>query len=393
MSLRELEIEGFRSLRKVTWTPGPLNVIIGPNGSGKSNLLRALMMLRASALGELPAMILSQGGIGPLLWDGKGPKLAWTVKVDGVELAKDPLTYELRLARLGHTSSYRVDYELLGNYRKVEQGIKDEPFKLLERDAYHVVVFDPQQRQLQASKEGIPDDQTLLSLAAGPFTNDVIRQFRDVLRSWRIYHDLHVDSLSTVRRATVARRETTLSADGQNLIVVLHTLYTGDREFKETLDRAMEAAFGPDYQELVFPPAADQEVQLRVRWKSLRTEQSAADLSDGTLRFLMLIAAFASPTAGGLIAIDEPEVGLHPSMLPIVAELAADAATRTQVVITTHSPDLLNCFGDRTPSTTVLHWQNGTTVLRTLEGTNLKSWLAEYGLGGLFRSGELETMQ
>src|SRR5262249_3370801 len=136
-----------------------------------------------------------------------------------------------------------------------------------------------------------------------------------------------------LRQAAVARMDRRIAPDGQNLIPVLHTLYTGDREFKRTVDAAMRAAFGGDYEEIVFPPAADQRVQLRIRWRSLRTEQSAANLSDGTLRFLLLVAIFASPGSGGLIAVDEPETGLHPSMFPIIAELAREASERSQVIL------------------------------------------------------------
>lgn len=98
-----------------------------------------------------------------------------------------------------------------------------------------------------------------------------------------------------LRQAAIARLESRVAADGQNLIPVLHTLYTGSREFKYTVDTAMRAAFGADFEELVFPKAANQRVQLRLRWRSLKTEQSAANLSDGTLRFLLLLAIFASP--------------------------------------------------------------------------------------------------
>lgn len=104
----------------------------------------------------------------------------------------------------------------------------------------------------------------------------------------------------------------------------------------------MKAAYGDDFEELVFPPAADQRIQLRVRWKSLKREQTAADLSDGTLRFLFLLTVLASPSPAALVAIDEPETGLHPAMLPIVAEYAVDASSRTQVILTTHSPQLLD---------------------------------------------------
>ena len=155
---------------------------------------------------------------------------------------------------------------------------------------------------------------------------------------------------------------------------------------------AMKAAFGEDFDELVFPPAADQRIQLRLRWKSLQREQSAGDLSDGTLRFLFLLAVLASPSPAPLIAIDEPETGLHPSMLPIVAEYAVDASSRTQVIFTTHSPQFLDAFRETKPATTVAKWSDGETLLEKLEGASLDHWLKEYSLGSLFQAGDLEGM-
>ena len=153
----------------------------------------------------------------------------------------------------------------------------------------------------------------------------------------------------------------------------------------------MRAAFGEDFDELVFPPAADQRTQLRVRWKTLKREQSAADLSDGTLRFLFLLTVLASPDPAPLIAIDEPETGLHPSMLQLVAEYAADAAERTQVILTTHSPQFLDAFKGFSPKITVTKWSEGQTFLKSLDGEMLAGWLKEYSLGSLQLSGELEN--
>ncbi|MCK5800010.1 MAG: AAA family ATPase, partial [Deltaproteobacteria bacterium] len=189
---------------------------------------------------------------------------------------------------------------------------------------------------------------------------------------------------------TITRRETQVATDGQNLISVLHTLYTGDRNFKADIDLAMHAAFGDDFETLVFPPAADQRIQLRVRWKTLSREQSAADLSDGTLRFLFLLTVLASPNPPPLIAIDEPETGLHPSMLPIIAEYAVDASDRTQVILTTHSPQFLDAFKEATPQTTVVKWSNGESFLEPVNGERLERWLESYSLGSLLSSGELE---
>ncbi len=156
----------------------------------------------------------------------------------------------------------------------------------------------------------------------------------------------------------------------------------------------MSAAFADSFDELIFPPAADQRVQLRVNWKHLKRSQPSAMLSDGTLRFLWLMTILANHSPPPLIVIEEPEVGLHPSMFPIVAEYAAQAAERTQVIFTTHSADFLDAFRDAgaAPTTTVTQWRDGATALKVLEGDELAYWLREYTLGQLFRSSELEQI-
>jgi predicted ATPase len=107
----------------------------------------------------------------------------------------------------------------------------------------------------------------------------------------------------------------------------------------------------------------------------LKSSQSAADLSDGTIRFLLLLAILANPEPDGLIAIDEPETGLHPGMLPILAEFAVEAAERSQVILTTHSPQMLDAFREHTPTTTVARWVDGETQLSVIDGEELSRWL------------------
>lgn len=398
MRILELEVEGFRSLKHVTWKPGRLNVVIGPNGSGKSNLLRVLELLTTAGKGGLGNYIQREGGIDPLLWDGQVARLHFRTKMSPVDEnrdeTRDSLTYDLVLDRIGKSSSYRIGSELLGNFYKVETGEHPKPFKLLERHQQHAVIFDSQEKALVAPEEKVDEEETLLSATAGPVSmNPLIDEFQPRYANWRIYEDIHTDRASEMRQATVARNESIVDSDGQNLIAVLHTLYSADRAFKNEVNTAVRSAFNDDFEELIFPPAADQRIQLRVRWRSLQREQSAADLSDGTLRFLFLLAVLGNPSPPPLIAIDEPETGLHPSMLPIVAEYARDAAERTQVILTTHSPDFLDAFGDNVPTTTVTEWQEGETQLRTLSGDELEYWLNKYTLGELYRSRELEAMQ
>ncbi|MGE0083962.1 MAG: AAA family ATPase [Desulfococcaceae bacterium] len=394
MKITKLDIEGFRSLRKVSWQPGDLNVIIGPNGTGKSNLLRFLELISVSAQGRLGKYIQSLGGMEPIVWDSSADtiKFAMETTPEGGDIG--PEHYELELARLGAGSSYRVEKERLTNALKIRKGTEKNPFRFLERIAKNAVIFDERERTFATPEDFVSDEESLLSIASGPFTsNHFIPPFQRGLASISVYHDLHTNKDATVRQPAVARMEKRVDPDGQNLISVLHTLYTGDRDFKKEINSAMQAAFGDDFEELVFPPAADQRIQMRIRWKSLKREQSAADLSDGTLRFLFLLTVLASPSPAPIIAVDEPETGLHPSMLPIVAEYAVDAAMRAQVILTTHSPQFLDAFRETVPVTTVAKWENGETVLQTIQGKELDYWLKEYSLGSLFKSGELEQMR
>jgi predicted ATPase len=397
MKILRLDINGFRSLKDVSWTPGDLNVVIGPNATGKSNLLRILELISVSAQGRLGKYIQNSGGMEPLVWDGSLKGIQFSLKASPLYpywfIERNWLIYQVNMTRLGMTSSYRIDNELLSYFHRDNSGTIEEPFKMLERKELTARVFDEDKKELVAPEESLSEDETLLSLLAGPFAlHRDIPPFRSELIRWSIYHDLYFGQDSVIRQATISRHEKRVDPDGKNLIPVLHTLYTGDRDFKKDIDLAMRAAFGNDYDELVFPPAADQRIQLRVRWKSLRREQTAADLSDGTLRFLFLLTVLASPSPAPVIAIDEPETGLHPSMLPIVAEYAVDAAERVQVILTTHSPQFLDAFDDTTPTTTVTKWANGETVLKTLSGEKLDRWLKEYSLGSLYGSGELEDM-
>jgi predicted ATPase len=201
-----------------------------------------------------------------------------------------------------------------------------------------------------------------------------------------IYHDLRLDEHSEIRQPAVMRDEIRVAPHGQNLIPVLKTLYEGD--FKDAIDNGMSAAFPDDYGELIFRENEPNRVQLYVRRKHSHREDSAADLSDGTLRYLLLLTILATPDPPPLIAIDEPESGLHPSMLPIIAESAAAAATRTQVILSTHSPEMLDAFGDTLPAAAIFDWAGDHTDLRTIRGDELKKWVEDYSLGRFVFSGE-----
>ncbi|MBV9469243.1 MAG: AAA family ATPase [Abitibacteriaceae bacterium] len=400
MKIHQLDIEGFKSLKKVTWNPSDLNVIIGPNGSGKSNLLRILELISVAAKGRLGRYVQRLGGMESLVWDGQLENIIFRVQTTPDDFSSSHhFVYTTKLVRTGLSNFFTIGEESL-SLNLFSEADRDkfmsaaQHMTQLVRANRTARIYDEQFNRWNISQEPIDAEETILSQVTGPFANNQrILTFQNYLDEWAIYHDLRADQEAPIRQAPVSRYEKHIAPDGQNLINVLHTLYTSDRDFKRAVNSAMRAAFGDDFNELVFPPAADQRIQLRVSWKTLKREQSATDLSDGTLRFLFLIAVLANPSPSPLIAIDEPETGLHPSMLPIIAEYAVDAAQRTQVIFTTHSDQFLDAFTDTKPTTTVTKWIDGETILKTIDGEELEYWLQEYSLGKLFRSGELENME
>ncbi|MBI1760061.1 MAG: AAA family ATPase [Acidobacteria bacterium] len=384
MKIKQLDIAGFRSLKNVSWQPGDLNVVIGQNGTGKSNLLRMLELIAVSAQSRLSKYVQMSGGMESILWDG----VAASISVDLKTFDPD-FRCIFELARFGYTNSYSVSKETVAvkQLTDIQAPLVVTSFDRNSGDSSQEIEL------LNTGGQDLRQDELWFGLLPSHTAGaPSLMRVRNKLSRIFILQDVNVGQDAKIRQAVVSRFEKHLESDGQNLIAVLHTLYTGDREFKRSIDSAMRAAFGGDYEELVFPPAADQRVHLRLRWKTLRREQSAADLSDGTLRYLLLLTVLTAPDSPMLIAIDEPETGLHPTMLPIIAEFAVEASSRTQVVFTTHSPQFLDAFTDTKPTTTVARWENGETLLNTLDGEELRYWLAEYSLGELFRSGELEAL-
>jgi predicted ATPase len=379
MYVQSLKVSGFMSFKDVAWKPGCLNVLIGPNGSGKSNLLRALELIRASAAGSLRDFVLSKGGLPRLLWGEAAQRIEFGINTSA-DQPSDQHTYLLTLAPLAQSGSFRVASEALGF-----QG-PSTPYKVLERDADGVMVFGGGDGLSLDPANDLPETETALSMVSALWTDPVSYMFQQQLRAWTIYQELRVDEDAPVRRSAVARKETRISYNGQNLIPVLKTLYEGD--FKDSIDSGMSAAFPDDFAELFFRETEPNRVQLYIRRKHTHREDSAADLSDGTLRFLLLLTILATPDPPPLIAIDEPEAGLHPSMLPIIAESAVAAAARTQVILSTHSPEMLDAFGETLPAATIFGWAGDRTELKTVRGDELRKWVEDYSFGRFIFSGE-----
>ncbi len=389
MRMREFSIDGFRSLKSVVWRPGGLNVLIGPNGSGKSNLVKALGLLSRSASGKLYETMVGMGGVSPLLWDGQVDEIRWKLTLD---LEGEIPTYGFSLKYRSKSGTYFLADESLKRGMGHTEGL---PAALLEASRRPPVDLRPDMGGFDNDSEPLDafsHVETILS-QTGPFAADsVISTFKRWLHGVTIHHDMPYGEAVELRRPTVSRIEKCVRPDGKNLVAVLHTLYSSSLEFREDFDMAMQAAFDNQFHELVFPPAEDRRIQMRMRWKSLRRTHSMDDLSDGTIRYLLILAILANPAPPPILVIDEPETGLHPAMLPMVAEYAFSASAKCQVVLSTHSAELLNCLGEFDPTVTVFSNKRGQTCLKNCDKEELGRWLKNYSLGNLFLSGELEEL-
>lgn len=389
--IKKLEISGYRSFKQVVWEPGSLNLVVGPNGSGKSNLLRFLALISDTVDGKLAKSITEAGGMVPILWDHQPGAFGWNISFGGCRKIEGrdygDVTYDLTLHQIGRGSAYRIEQDsmIFWNEPTSKFGSDDNPGYRRDGKGEVVCRFFDGDRIEDIEITDYDKNESLISDLKGP-------DIKPDLQSWTIHQDIQVGPGSSIRQPTTTQYVTKLEAGGGNLVPVLHTLYTGNRDFKKAIDEGMTAGFGGEYERLEFQPASAQQIQLAVQWKSSSEPHAGQDLSDGTLRFLFLLTLLAHPEPPPLVAVEEPDVGLHPSMLPIIAEYAVAASEKTQLVITSHSPEFLDAFTDCSPTVTLCHWEAGQTQLHMLEGERLQTWLDQYRLGNLFTSGDLEAL-
>ena len=387
MKIHYLRIDGFRSLKHIEWKPGDLNVIIGKNASGKSNLLRLLKLISASAKGKLRDTIFAEGGMNELVWDGEDSNIGFSLDTSSKDEQVPALSNALLINRLNKSAGYVIATESI--YSADEKPSAKSLRKVVERGAQDVLLFENNSLSQQIKIEKEWESETALSQMTAFFPNaDKILPFKNYLTNWTIYENIDTSYDAAIRRPVAVNDEQIVASDGHNLTNVLHTLRAKDRDFKSEIDLGMRAAFD-DYEDIVFLPSGHN-IELAIQWKSLQQPRKASDLSDGTLRFLFLMAVLAASEPSPLIAIDEPEIGLHPRMMPIVAEFAIDAARRSQIIFTTHSEAFLDAFRDKRPTTTVIGMENGETTLKVVDDEELAYWIKNFTLGDIFRSGTLE---
>lgn len=357
--LESISIRGFKSIAAVEKLPlNSINIVIGANGSGKSNFIGVFSFLHAIRSGRLQDYIAKAGGAEKVLHFGSKvtPKMSLHI------IFKDEINqYEIELQPTDAD-------ELLPTSEEVSFWKKHHPrpfSKYLNR----------------VGKEAGIGDEANIKIA--PYV-------RNHFDRWRLYH-FHDTSFNSPLKATAGIHDNRhLRPDGSNLAAFLY--YLRERQDSSyALIRSTVQQVAPFFDDFLLKPQRLNPDMIRLGWRHRNSDAyfDVASLSDGTLRFIALATLFLQPEEDrpSLILVDEPELGLHPYAITMLAELVKQAAVTTQVIVSTQSPQLLDHFEPEDVIVTDLI--NGATQFRRLDSTSLSEWLEVYSLGQLWEKNEL----
>jgi len=377
--LKELRLTNILSFGPETESIsfGPLNVLIGPNGSGKSNLLEIISLLRAAPK-DLSAPVKEAGGVRDWLWKGaRNP----TASIEAIIRNPDHPDMPIRhiFSFVEHGKRFEVTSERIENqepffsyqeplfYYRNENGYIRLKGKPQHQAAIQEGPGEGEERQLPRDK--IDPEKSVLSQVKDPERYPVLAYLTENYDSFRLYREWTFGRYTPPRQPQKADLPTEyLMETCKNLPLVLNSL----RPYVKT--EIIEAL---DY---LFPEIDDFNVQIEGGWVQLYLEEGqfsipATRLSDGTLRYLCLIAILCHPTPPPLVCIEEPELGLHPDVLPHLADLMISASQRCQLIVTTHSDILVDALSETPESVLVCEKKDGKTRMQRLNREDLKEWL------------------
>lgn len=348
--LKSLTLKGYKSIEALeAFELGEgLNVLIGANGAGKSNFISIFRLLADLAAGRLQAFVQEERGADALLFRSR----KHTKQIDA----------EFYFGRNGYRFSLKTAGQDLFFGRE---------------ETFFAGDFAATARSLGS---GHRESMLREALATDAFAQWVI----PALSSWRVFHFHDTSSSAGMRNAHPVRDNLALRPDGGNIAPFLRRLREQHpREFKEILEAVRIVA--PFFGDLVYRKNA---TTAELEWFHLGdrdTPLGPHQLSDGTLRFLCLATLLLQPTdyQPDTILLDEPELGLHPTALSVLASMLHRAAERKQIIVSTQSTELV----DELPpeEIIVVEREGGATTFKRLEAPPLKDWLKDYRMGDLWK--------
>jgi predicted ATPase len=351
-----IAIENYRSLRDLRLSLERLNVITGANGSGKSSLYRALRLLADCASGRVISSLAREGGLESVLWAGPEHLAAsvrsgrhtvqGTVRSGPVSLqlgfASDDFSYliDLGLPTRNESSAFNLDPEI--KREMVWSGPIMRPASLLVKRKRTLAELRGTSRNgdaWEAFESTLRPYESVLTEVLDPVRAPELLAVREQIRNWRFYDQFRTDVDAPARQSQIGTRTPVLDGEGRDLAAALQTIIEiGD---SDALHGTIEDAFPGSQLQVV---EARGRFDLELRAHGLLRPLSAAELSDGTLRYLLLVAALLSPRPPSLMVLNEPETSLHADLLPALARLIARASEHTQIVVVTHAQELVEAL-------------------------------------------------
>ena len=375
----------------------PLNVLIGPNSSGKSNFLEALALLRACPH-DIAKPIREGGGITEWLWKG-GEGTTRKAEIDAVLTAQKTLIpLRHRLVFGAESQRFSLVDEVIENERPEQDWQDDVRFYYRYLNGRPVINIrgDAEGDTSPPSHIGerhlkredlLQPDCSVLSQFQDPIQYPELTYVRHMYERIRLYREWSFGRYTPPRLPQQTDLpEDFLQEDASNLGLVLNDLEHRPGMHKKLAEQL--SGFHEKFERCSVRIHGGT-VQVFLHERGLSQPIPATRLSDGTLRFLCLISLLCHPDPPPVICIEEPELGLHPDILPAIAELLVDASQRTQLFVTTHSDILIDCFTETPEAVVVCEKEQGVTTMKRLDRDSLGDWLQEYRLGHLWRSGKI----
>jgi predicted ATPase len=352
---------------------GSLNVLIGPNGSGKSNLIEAITLLRAAPT-DIRSVISRGGGIGEWIWKGDPDGSASLEVVVSNSLGSVALRHCLALRQ--EQQGFRVNDE------RIEPSRSEGDFYYRYQAGHPIIDMDGEKRQIPP--DTIDPDRSILAQRKDPGAYPEAYALAGFYEKIRVYREWSFGRASVFREPQRADlRNDKLEDDFSNLGLFLNRLRRMPKAKRAILDGLSDL-----YDRITDFDVSVEGGTVQVFFTEGDFTIPATRLSDGTLRYLCLLAILCDPEPPPLICIEEPELGLHPDIIPKVADLLLAASSRCQLIVTTHSDILIDALTEH--SNTILVCENiEGTVIRRLDRDQLSVWLEKYRLGELWLRGEI----
>ena len=373
MLINRLKLKKLLSFNDATIELGQLNVLIGSNAVGKSHLIEVISLLQAAPTsGRLTSTILNGGGIRQWLWLGDQTASPATIECEVASrrtLPRMPLDYRLQFYD-DATGFVILDEQLSKSGRGSRNG-KPRPY------------FTRQ----SLGGPPIPRTESVLAAFKNPNDSNPITEVGNSFAEIRIYREFRTGRGAAARTGvSTSVAKDALQDGGDNLALILQELDFRDRH--ELIKGYLRRFCGRF--ENVKIEIANGLARAFLREGNLADMLSSIRMSDGTLKFLALLAALFHPKPPPMMCIEEPELGLHPDAMPLVAEALVEASQSMQLIVTTHSDALVDALTDRPESVLVCErdFDNG-TQMKALSKVRLKEWLKHYSLGELWRKGEI----